>query len=379
MIDFLIQFQLSFFAIFSLTALLISVYYKEEVYSYSNRIFKALVMNMILILSLEVLSWAFDGVNTQIAYVLNYGFNFLLIIFSLGVPGFWASYIDYKIHGSRERIKYRLLYMHGFIIVITLAIVNFFVPVLFSINSDNLYSREPGLWFGMIYTYGLFIYMIYLVIKNRAKVQSNLLYIVIGFLMIPALGAFIQMTHFGIILMWPGLAIAVIIAYLFLETSSSTKDYLTGLYNRTMLDHYALHLIDKNNNFSVVMIDLDDYKKINDEHGHYTGDRIIIMFGKLLKTVFPSNSMVSRYGGDEFLVIVESINDKELLEYKNKIKELISNFEDELFQKVTFSYGSSSRTNNNNKAFERLITEADDLMYADKAANKNFKRRKSDR
>jgi len=334
MFEILLQFQISIFSIFALVALLISIYYKEEIYNYSNRLFRAIIYHMILLLFLEMMAWAFDGIDNQLSYLLNYGFNFLLYLLGPTVAAFWATYIDYKIHHDVARIKRRIMYLHGFIIGAVLIVINFFTPILFSIST---------------------------------------------FLIIPAIASIIQLLNYGLIIMLPSLAIAVIVAYLFLETQSSSKDYLTGLYNRSRLDDYVERLIEKNVNFSVVMIDLDDYKKINDTYGHGVGDKIIIIFGNLLKSVFGEKALVSRYGGDEFIIVCLDSNEEVLELEKQNIIARLSQYDDEIVKETKFSMGFSSRTNNNQKSFEQLLTEADDLMYQDKAYNKNFKRRKSDR
>jgi diguanylate cyclase (GGDEF)-like protein len=379
MFEILLQFQISIFSIFALVALLISIYYKEEIYNYSNRLFRAIIYHMILLLFLEMMAWAFDGIDNQLSYLLNYGFNFLLYLLGPTVAAFWATYIDYKIHHDVARIKRRIMYLHGFIIGAVLIVINFFTPILFSISSDNVYSRGPLTLTNLVFIYGLLIYTIGMVFKNRKSVNDSLLLIVSTFLIIPAIASIIQLLNYGLIIMLPSLAIAVIVAYLFLETQSSSKDYLTGLYNRSRLDDYVERLIEKNVNFSVVMIDLDDYKKINDTYGHGVGDKIIIIFGNLLKSVFGEKALVSRYGGDEFIIVCLDSNEEVLELEKQNIIARLSQYDDELVKETKFSMGFSSRTNNNQKSFEQLLTEADDLMYQDKAYNKNFKRRKSDR
>lgn len=378
MLEILSKFDLSIFAILSLSALLYSIYYKEEIYSYSNRLLKAIILNTILITLIEILAWSFDGTSGDVGYILNYGFNFILIILAPGIPGFWASYVDYKINGDKERVRKRLLYMHGLLIGTILMFINFFTPIMFSIDSNNVYSRGPALWVNFIVIYILLFYSVLLVLRNRNKIKSNLILIVVGFLFISSIAAYFQMINYGLVIMWPATAIAIIVAYLFLETKSSEKDYLTGLYNRSRLSDYAKRLVEKSTDFTIIMMDLDDYKKINDTHGHYTGDKLIVIFSNIIKSIFNKDALVSRYGGDEFMIVVLDTDPVILKEYKQQITNAIKEYDDELVQSITFSYGYSSRTKINNKQFEKLITEADDLMYQDKAINKNYKRRKSD-
>lgn len=378
MVEFLTQFQLSIFSILSLTALLISIYQKEEIYSYSNRLFKAIILITVLILILEIFSWSFDGVDTPLATVLNYGFNLLVILVTPVMAGFWASYIDYKVYGDIKRIKRRHFYMYGFYLGVIFMVVNLFTPILFKITEGNVYERGIFVWINLAVIYLLLLHALVMVIRKRKSLNSNLTVVVVMFLVLPAIAAYIQLTNVGLVIMWPTLSIAVIATYLFMETSSASKDYLTGLYNRSRFDEYILRKIEKNDYFTVIMIDLDDYKKLNDTYGHYVGDKLIIIFGNILKSVFSDKALVSRYGGDEFIIICNRTDESLLEEHKKLIQTRIAEYDDEIVRKLKFSIGYSIRTEGTEKNFQELLTEADDMMYQDKAANKNFKRRKSD-
>ena len=83
-------------------------------------------------------------------------------------------------------------------------------------------------------------------------------------------------------------------------------DALTGLYNRKYLQDVAVSLKNDKDNptLSVLFMDLDGFKKVNDYYGHYVGDEILIRFAKELRIVLPENSFASRWGGDEFVVIL---------------------------------------------------------------------------
>jgi len=379
MIEFLLRFQVSIFAMVMMIALVISIYQKSEIYSYSNRLLKAIALNMILILFLEIMSWAFEGIDNQTAYIFNYSFNFLLILLSPGIPAFWASYIDYKIHKDKERIRKRLVYMHGFILGIFLIIINFFEPILFSVSKENIYQREPLLWVNLMVIYLLLAHSFFSVIRNRKKVNLKLLSMVSLMLVLPSIAALIQMLNYGLVLMWPTLTIVVVITYLLLETQSPSKDYLTGLFNRSRLDDFVDRLIEREESFSLLMIDLDYYKEINDTYGHTVGDEVIIMFSNMLKSNCNEASLVSRYGGDEFVVVTPLTDNDRILDKKSGIKNYISSSNDEIFSNIKFSYGYSTRTKLHQKSYKQMLIEADKMMYEDKAENKNYKRRKDDR
>ncbi len=89
---------------------------------------------------------------------------------------------------------------------------------------------------------------------------------------------------------------------------SANTDGLTGVYNRKALDGYLLSLVDRNRvsrqPFSLLMMDLDHFKKLNDTYGHTTGDRMLVAFADKCRQSVRSDDFVARYGGEEFTVIL---------------------------------------------------------------------------
>lgn len=108
------------------------------------------------------------------------------------------------------------------------------------------------------------------------------------------------------------------------------EDYLTGLPNRSMiydkLDFMIAQNERSNRPFSLVMMDFDKFKEINDTLGHRFGDQLIKAFSERLVTIMRKSDYVSRYGGDEFFMIVSNYKDNEELE------QLIHNKKTELFK-----------------------------------------------
>lgn len=378
--DYILQFQLSIYATVALLMLLVKIYYKEEVYSYSNRLFRAMAIGAILIMAMEFLSWFFDGKSGSFNYVMNYAFNFLLFVCSALVPGFWASYIHYKIFGDKEKVRKLLWFQFPLLIALLLAVINLIHPIIFDIPTDtNLFIRLPLISINYIMVYGLVIYTVVMAIKERSKLKRIVLSAVLLFVILSFLSSLLQVLNYGLIVMYPMLALSIIVIYLFLETTSSATDYLTGLYSRSRFDEYLMSKVEKNEEFTVVMLDLDDYKQFNDEHGHVVGDRILIMYANLMKQAFGEKSLVARYGGDEFVVVIPDSQEESIMKYKEKISKGINKSSDKIFRKVRFAYGFSTRTKENQYGYDKLLKESDEVMYSDKSINKNFLRRKEDK
>lgn len=109
---------------------------------------------------------------------------------------------------------------------------------------------------------------------------------------------------------------------------SAYHDYLTGLSNRYFLNESVEHLIQKyrreNKKFAILFLDLNNFKKINDAYGHVVGDCVLSEVAKRLKNGLRMSDLIFRFGGDEFVVLIEDLPEKNsIFLIGNKIRELI--------------------------------------------------------
>ncbi len=153
-------------------------------------------------------------------------------------------------------------------------------------------------------------------------------------------------------------------------------DELTGVLNRRGLNFFLKKLMvefrKNRKNFGVLFIDLDNFKEINDKYGHNIGDKVLKMVAETLKSNLRTEDIVARYGGDEFVVILQ-VNDSATLEsLAKRIKVLIENSfleDDEKIVKVTASIGGSLVREHD--TIGTLLKRVDTLMYKSKKAGKN--------
>ncbi|MDC7244219.1 MAG: GGDEF domain-containing protein, partial [Sphaerochaetaceae bacterium] len=153
---------------------------------------------------------------------------------------------------------------------------------------------------------------------------------------------------------------------LIFETTANSKDYLTGLYNRERAEDQIDRYISKKQSFSVIMIDLDNFKQINDTYGHRFGDEVLAEISYIIKTVF-FKSLVSRYGGDEILIVSNLKTESILIKKRFEIEELIKHSRLNEIDNFKISYGFSICDKPNNCSPESIIIEADNNMYRDKS------------
>lgn len=154
-------------------------------------------------------------------------------------------------------------------------------------------------------------------------------------------------------------------------------DHLTSLANRTLLNQRLHLLIEKNQNsgkkFGVLFLDLDNFKEINDSLGHDVGDMILIHVAKTLLLATRKSDTVARFGGDEFIILVDDIEEEKNLEYI--ASKLIKAIQQpmrvrNLDLNVTTSIGISLFPHHGTD-FNQLIKNADLALYVAKAEGRN--------
>ncbi|CCJ34389.1 Sensory box protein [Caloramator australicus RC3] len=151
-------------------------------------------------------------------------------------------------------------------------------------------------------------------------------------------------------------------------------DPLTGLYNRKVLDKEIDNLIKQNVNFSIVIFDLDDFKKVNDTYGHLAGDQVLKEFANVIKKVIRKTDIACRFGGEEILIILKGLSKEQAYIIAERIRE---KFEESNIIingnsiNVTVSGGIASYPEDANNIKE-LLNKADAALYIEgKSKGKN--------
>lgn len=379
-IEKLYMFDNNLYAFLLLGILLFVVIRKKDIYDYSRKLFYSMIIFNMVVLLVEVLAWAFDGIVTPGAIFANYLFNILLIIFEPIMAALWLTYVDYKIYNSKSRLRRRIYYLHASLFALFLLIINIFEPVAFTIDEDNIYHRGSFLWLSLVFVLGLVLYTIILSLKNRKNISDSMIAFIAVFALLPVLVSFIQLFVYGIILTWAVVALGIVFAYYLIEISGNSIDYLTRLQSRKKIEEIIRGLIEKKQDFISIMIDLEYFKAINDKYGHKTGDEVLIHFAKILNKAFGKGHYISRVGGDEFLIVLKNDTEIDTEYYRTRIKDEMNNYSDlEVINEVKFSFGSKFFAKTDNISVDTVFDEVDVLMYQDKSKNKNLKRRASDR
>ncbi len=157
------------------------------------------------------------------------------------------------------------------------------------------------------------------------------------------------------------------------------KDALTSVYNRrgaeSQLKSAFSSYKDIDQNAAIIMLDIDDFKKINDDCGHNAGDIVLKQTADLLSRHIRSTDYCCRWGGDEFLIICRGLREDDIARFTQKLLNAVSEFkyecsDDNQKHSVTISMGVSS-FNNTDTGYNDSIIRADKALYRSKVQGKN--------
>lgn len=156
----------------------------------------------------------------------------------------------------------------------------------------------------------------------------------------------------------------------------SMRDHLTGLYNRrvfeAMLEVEARKRSSKP--FSLLLIDLDNFKTINDSHGHGAGDEVLLHVAEMLRLNFRKSDVPARYGGDEFAVLLPETSLESAQRVAERFRTSVASHPPALGARnilPTVSVGIAVVANRANLEIAHMVKEADRALYRAKAPGKN--------
>ncbi|NRW03939.1 diguanylate cyclase (GGDEF)-like protein [Clostridium beijerinckii] len=156
------------------------------------------------------------------------------------------------------------------------------------------------------------------------------------------------------------------------------KDELTGLYNRRYINERLPVDINymkiSKMPLSIIMADIDFFKKVNDQYGHIIGDKILIDFSDLiLKSVRGKSDWVGRFGGEEFIIILNYTEAKNAYKVAEKIRKVLENTSfnyDGIEIKITASFGVYEASDEDVNIYD-LLSKVDKNLYKAKASGRN--------
>lgn len=298
--------------------------------------------------------------------VLQNGFNLIGFSVSPFVPIMVASSF-----GNRVRIR-GILFSLPAVISLVFTLLSPAYGFIFRVLPDSSYFRGP--WF-FIYIISYISGIVFLFVETLSAIKiyqnrnkSTLLWLFLLFF----LGTVIQLIFPSVHTTWPSVSLVMIMYYTYYCDLLEKHDALTNLMNRRGYE-YHLPRLDAKGSGSVTMLDVDDFKLINDKYGHQYGDECLRVIAGNIRASFGSIGSCYRIGGDEFCILGQQ-TDKNVLQAAETAFARRMDDDRRQNQHLPFVSFGSAVFNDPLKGVKQAVAEADSLMFLHKLQHKQEKK-----
>ncbi|MBR1623752.1 MAG: diguanylate cyclase [Pseudobutyrivibrio sp.] len=314
---------LNFFT--SILLVLLLVFQNKTSRLQKGRKYSAILICTLILLFSESIGRIGEMYPVNYLFLARVGYFLIFLLDPVDIL-FAIYYMDCWMDNGNHRS--RTIFRRAFEIfaVVNIALVT--ISSLFSLRwffyfEDGVYYRgEYFLIRALIMMLYICMLLVYAIVfrKNMMSEYKTMV------LFLPALaliGALLQVFLANLDTTYAGISLGCLILFFFFQSRDVNVDYLTGVLNRRGLDikmqEKVKGALTGGRDFSAVMMDIDNFKEINDKLGHAEGDKAIKIMAGLLVDIFGHDAVIGRFGGDEFCIIIDGISEMDLA---SRIKEV---------------------------------------------------------
>lgn len=337
--------------------------------------FRLLALSAISLFASDLL-WNFSENGLWVpSRILNWTFNAFYYI-CLTLLGYcWFLYSESVQNPTLPQTKKRVfLSSLPLLIVIALVFISIKTGWLFYIDAENHYQRGPFFFLQSIVCYG---YIFFTAVRaQRLSSKAKDYYerqnyrALSSFIIVPAVAGVLQIALPELPLICAGVTISMLHVYSSLQENLISRDPLTKLNNRNQLHQYlSMQLRDTSNRLPLylLIIDGDDFKKINDTYGHVEGDHALREIAAALCRACARKDFIARFGGDEFIVLSRPTLNEPIGLLEKRIHEEMKRTDTVYPVSVTVG---AARLTSDVKNQQDLISLADQDLYKKKSKKK---------
>jgi diguanylate cyclase (GGDEF)-like protein len=366
-------------------------------------------------LFLHILLFTFIAMAADFVYFLTAGLPGQLVHYTLNISVFsyyffqvlayfyvalFSDYIAFKNRKRTDRIKTAAWIFTA--LHFALLLLNFGRNYYFYISAGNVFYHGSMYIIRMVISFTPVLIALFdvAVLLKTSRTNTNTVSLILLFVVLTTTGSTLDILGKTNSLVWPCFVTAILYAYFFIVRCDSKIDSLTGLGNRYSFNEFIDKLSGTRREFrlpfrprrrggetdlrkkrkaseaySIIMIDMDHFKEINDTLGHLEGDNALKDMSNIIKNCIRHSDFAARYGGDEFVLATRTEYDASglLQRMQSAIDEL--NAKKERPYTLEISYGYDVYSADSNISVNDFLRHIDSLMYK----HKNERRRKSDR
>ncbi len=363
-------------------ALILYFSLKAQMYrsEHVNKFFFVVLWTNVAILSIESVVLLLSGTPGE--FVHTFMIIALLIYYLLSpvLAFLCVLYLEFDIYKNEYSFRKRYIY---FIFVIVVSMIFTFLSVrgnyVFELTSDNVYKTGTMNIYYVLFLFISVIVGLILSVKQLKYMQKKDITPLLLFIVTPVIAIVFLVVYRQASLIWNSITISLLISYIFVQLRIANTDYLTGLFNRREFEYQLARIkSDSNKNEKVfgMIIDLDDFKLINDLYGHSEGDLALREIGTILQASVRKQDFVSRIGGDEFAIILSAKNLDVIESIVERIKINLQKFnqENDCKYNLNLSYGYDFYDEEKFSTVIDFFNHIDMKMYVQKHSDRKGKK-----
>ncbi len=340
-----------------------------------QRQFNNLIYATIAMLVIDSACWLLDGETFTHARGLKITSESLYYVFNILIPYLWIVYLEIALSKEQKATYRRLRILSVPLVLLTaFVLVNLHTQSIFVIDEHNVYHRNSGFY---AFAVGAYLYLGYagaraVIAGRRAawKEEKRRYYLMAFFMVPPSIGGIIQTFIYGVSWIWVFVAVSIMLMYIDTLNRQISTDSLTGINNRRELTKYILRetreFVYSGNILSLIMMDVDNFKQVNDTYGHYYGDGVLVAVSDILKqSCKDTQAFLARFGGDEFCIVYPAKDTKAVEVMISGILRNVIQWNSRNSESVNIglSIGYAVWRPDNSDTVDELYKRADQKMY----------------
>ena len=344
-------------------------FWRKNSQSREDQLLVRMILVCMLTSGIEPLTFLMDGTSGPFFRVALYSCNLWTFFATLILGPLWVLVVSEHLSYTLGKVHKTIMAIICLIGALTL-IINFFYPLLFWQDENNVYQRGPlyvmFLVIEMIFiTDGLYIY-----IRSRLRSGRLKFFPMWQFLIPIFIGVAIQLCFYGVSTIWPCFSVAITGLVISLQNENIFRDGLTGLYNKSYLDNLKNKLAKRGSGeYIVMMLDMNNFKRINDDFGHSEGDEALKRISRILTQAIGEDGTVMRYAGDEFVILMNTVDGGIAQRKIDAIRSAITEYNENSGKPYELSVAiGENRMNLSAQTIDEILSDVDQRMYDDKKA-----------